>query len=202
MSAFKVGDKVRCIDGSFPHDRVYTVSGVHLGGIEPGIDLEGVSGWHYGRFESVDRHAGEVLAVWCLVELARSGRIIWGHDKPRPEWVRLTTDIAGFCEGDVRPVDGWSASGNVQIENVYGFRCVVPGRYWEPADPPEPTVTIELPLFAAKFHAEFRPAPGELNPYYAVSAACRTALGDQEYAAAMDELGAHHYEMEQTNGPR
>lgn len=207
MSAFKVGDKVRCEDedGAFDGVVEHRVAGVWRVYCPAATDLQQRYYYDHEMTKIVidpqewTKHCAamlrgaagypqDVLAVWCLIELARSGRIIWGHDKPKPEWVRLTTTRRGHDSGTVLAVKDWwlweagdvPAYCPVVVVNANGEDTILYDPVtWEPADPPEPTVTIEIPLFAAKFHAEFRPAPGELNPYYAVSAACRTALGDQ-----------------------
>ncbi len=188
MSGFKVGDKVRVVRGVGDDKHVREGNIVTVGACAywPPHNCEYVwlaeaghhspqdrGGWDPSRFELVSPEPPAAPFSFDGVHA------VLGAPEPepaRPEWVRILSRMepsCGVATGDVVEVITWTNGGFPRVRCDHGD--FAPSR-WEPAEAPEPTVTIELPAWAARYQAERDPAPGDRNPYYAVTVACRAAL--------------------------
>lgn len=53
---FKVGDKVRCVDGLFNKNKEYTVESIGVSGITIALKGEGTTFWSMRRFDYTKNH--------------------------------------------------------------------------------------------------------------------------------------------------
>lgn len=67
MSKFRIGDVIKYIESdsmTLNQGHEYTVSGIHVGGVEEGINLLGYNGWWYdSRFELVTRKENNIISI-------------------------------------------------------------------------------------------------------------------------------------------
>lgn len=140
---------------------------------------------HPGTYQ----YAPSLVAVLCLLDLARYGTVQWFPDtdpadvpwapEPEPEWVRCVDDDAGrayfsITKGRVYRVIGRTDDGRLRVIGDDGTAHNFRARRFVPAAADEATVTIDVPVAWAQYRLCLGRLP--LGASDTVDDACREAL--------------------------